>query len=127
MPNMSEQTKKAFDLSVEMTKLLITLSTAILGFLLTGILSNKPDSILTLVLQAHRCSTKWGVIFLVACVFFCILTILKITGLLASEKHRGVEEPSVYDGMTRLTFSLGLLSFLAGVVVLGLLSFRVLG
>lgn len=117
---------KSFDVVLDTVKLLITICTAILGFLASGILSGSGENNVLFSLQKHLGTAKWGLILLSSCIFFCILTILKITGTLGSERRISDGNVSIYDTATRILFGLSLFLFLGGVIVLGILSWNIM-
>jgi hypothetical protein len=125
MAAFDERKKKSFDVVLDTVKLLITLSTAIIGFTVSGVLI--PDNKHPLeIIKAHSISITLAIISLAICVLFCLLTILKITGLLGSIERITDDEVSINDTATRWAFLISLLLFSFGIILMGIITFKVL-
>ncbi|MDB5119031.1 MAG: hypothetical protein JWN56_249 [Sphingobacteriales bacterium] len=116
-----DRKSKSFDIVVDMVKLLITLCTAIIGFLLSSILIAEPDDEKLIIIKANSFKVQGALLVLGVSVFFGILTILKITGILGDEKIL-VENTTIYDKFTRFSFSICLLLFFIGILLLTIVS-----
>src|ERR1700733_814420 len=125
MPGFDDRKSKSFDVVLDTVKLLITLSTAIIGFAVSGVLI--PDDKHPLdILKSHASSITLALISLGLCVFFSLSTILKMAGLLGSNKRIKDDELTINDRLTRLLFFFSLLFFFLGILITGLLVFKVL-
>jgi len=126
MPGFNDRKSKSFDLVIDTTKLLITLCTAIVGFTVSAVLI--PDEKHPLkILKSHSLSISFALISLALCVLFCLSTILKISGLLGSDKRINDDNVSINDSLTRLLFFISLLLFFFGITLMGIVTFKVLG
>jgi hypothetical protein len=126
MPGFDDRKSKSFDVVLDTVKLLITLSTAIIGFAVSGVLI--PDDKHPLdILKSHALSITLALISLGLCVFFSLSTILKMAGLLGSDKRIKDDDLTINDRLTRLLFFFSLLSFFLGILITGVLVFKVLG
>ena len=126
MSTLDERKSKSFDVVLDTVKLLITLNTAIIGYMVSAILIHKDANDKTLdVLKAHSCATSWSLYVFAGSVFFGLLTILKITGILGNENTSDANV-SIYDPATRLLFFFCLLCFLVAIVIIGNVAINVL-
>jgi hypothetical protein len=125
MEGFNERKKKSFDVLLDTVKLLITLSTAIIGFTVSGILIPDDKHPLSII-KSHSSNVRIAIIALGVCVCFCLLTILKISGILGSVKRIADDDVSINDSATRLFFLISLLLFFFGIVQMAVVSFEVL-
>lgn len=102
---MDEREKKSFDFAGDVTKQLITLSIGILTICVA--FTDKIFS--SEAAHSYSCLIFTALILFTISILFGILTLLKMTGIIAKRPLNDTSNATIYDGGMRL-FSLGQLS-----------------
>lgn len=112
MPTMDEREKKSFDFAGDVTKQLITLSIGILTLCVAF-----TDKVFSSE-SAH--SFSWliftALILFTLSILCGILTLLKLTGIIAKNTSNATSNAAIYDGGMRLFSSFQLITFLLAIV-----------
>ncbi|MXN89924.1 hypothetical protein GR160_01680 [Flavobacterium sp. Sd200] len=122
MTTFDERKSKSFDVVLDTIKLIITLSTAIIGYFTSSIIFNENNQKQILQLFKFPIYIKLTLIFFSLSVFFALSSILKISGVLGN-KYVNDKDVTIYDPGNRLFYSLSLIFFFIGVILLGYVAF----
>lgn len=120
-----DRKSKSFELVIDTVKLLITLCTAILGFIAGKVLLKGNDNVVLItLLKSHLFLSKATLYLFGSSILFGICVILKLMGLLGDEKGTGIGKVTIYNTFTRCLFTWQLVCFFVGILFMCILVFK---